>query len=196
MKTAEDLINDERQRQISAEGWTIEHDDTHIHGELQKAADCYYEYADDNDYTDKKVHQCWPWDKSWWKPKNRLQDFIRAGALYKAEFERMERKGGLVGPKLTNLRIAITQCKIKIAEILKCQSYAHQQTPIAGSGGEAARFEVENSGRQLLKFETEAHIKDLENPDCTIIVQSGYTTLKETDEYAELIVKILNNGSI
>lgn len=54
------------------------------------------------------------------------------------------------------------------------------------------RFEIENSGKQLLKFETEAHIKDSENPDCTIVVQSGYTTLKETDEYAELICIMLN----
>lgn len=54
------------------------------------------------------------------------------------------------------------------------------------------RFEIENSGRQAFKFETEAHIKDIQNPDCTIIVQSGYTTLKETDEYTELILNILN----
>lgn len=54
------------------------------------------------------------------------------------------------------------------------------------------RFEIENFGRQAFKFETEAHIKDIQNPDCTIIVQSGYTTLKETDEYTELILNILN----
>lgn len=54
------------------------------------------------------------------------------------------------------------------------------------------RFYIENSGRQYLKFETEAHIKDLENPDCIIIIQSGHTTLAPTDEYAEQVVKILN----
>lgn len=58
-----------------------------------------------------------------------------------------------------------------------------------------SRFEIENSGRQLLKFETEVHIKDAENPDCTIIIQSGYTTLKETEEYAELILTILNEAT-
>lgn len=57
------------------------------------------------------------------------------------------------------------------------------------------RFEIENSGRQTFKFETEAHIKDIQNPDCTIIVQSGYTTIKETDEYAELILNILNEAT-
>jgi hypothetical protein len=40
------------------------------------------------------------------------------------------------------------------------------------------RFYIENSGKQFLKFETEAHIKDTLNEDCTIIVQSGYSTLK------------------
>lgn len=58
-----------------------------------------------------------------------------------------------------------------------------------------AEFEIENSGKRLLKFETEAHIKDAENPDWMIIVQSGYTTLKETDEYAELICNILNEAT-
>ncbi len=57
------------------------------------------------------------------------------------------------------------------------------------------RFEIENSGRRLLKFVTEAHIKDALFPDATIIVQSGFTTLKETDEYAELICKILNEAT-
>lgn len=55
------------------------------------------------------------------------------------------------------------------------------------------RFDIENSGKTLMAFETEARITDAENPYCIIIVKSGYTTLKETDEYAELILKILNN---
>lgn len=54
------------------------------------------------------------------------------------------------------------------------------------------RFYIENSGRQMFHFETEAHIRDTENPDCTIVIKSGYSTLKETDDYAEIIVNILN----
>jgi len=58
------------------------------------------------------------------------------------------------------------------------------------------RFEIENSGRPFLAFETEAHIVDDQNPGCTIIVKSGYSTLEETNEYANKILKILNDGSL
>ncbi len=127
-KTAKELIADERERQISKEGWTIEHDDKHVNGELARAADCYYDYAEDNDYSDTKVPSHWPWEGKWWKPKNQLQDYIRAGALYKAELERLERAGGAAGPELTNIRIGIRQCEIRIDEILKHEAYATQQT--------------------------------------------------------------------
>ena len=41
MKTGIDLIAEERQRQISVEGWTPQHDDTHTDNSLAKAAACY-----------------------------------------------------------------------------------------------------------------------------------------------------------
>jgi hypothetical protein len=34
-------IAEERQRQIEVEGWTSEHDEQHIFGELSGAASCY-----------------------------------------------------------------------------------------------------------------------------------------------------------
>lgn len=39
--TGLDLIRDERIRQIDDLGWTAEHDDSHIHGELAMVAACY-----------------------------------------------------------------------------------------------------------------------------------------------------------
>ena len=35
----------------------------------------------------------WPhtWDASWWKPKDRRRDLVRAGALIIAEIERLDR---------------------------------------------------------------------------------------------------------
>jgi hypothetical protein len=125
--TGKEIILQERQRQISQEGWTAEHDDQHVNGELEKAANCYYEFADDDDYTDTKVHEYWPWEASWWKPKSQLEDYKRAGALYRAEMERLERKGGLVGQKLTDLRIGIRQCEIKIDEILSHEAYIRKK---------------------------------------------------------------------
>jgi len=76
----------ERQRQVEAEGWTIEHDDQHRNGELATAAACYAE--------PKGLYNfAWPWDREWWKPKDRRRDLVRAGALILAEIERLDRAG-------------------------------------------------------------------------------------------------------
>ena len=83
----------ERRRQIEAEGWTPEHDDRHPDGELARAAACYalttwsYEGWDPRCY----VPINWPWAHSWWKPKDRRCDLIRAAALLLAEIERIDR---------------------------------------------------------------------------------------------------------
>lgn len=77
-----DEIAAERRRQIEAEGWSPEHDDTHDDGELALAAQCYF----DGDPTD------WPWDRQWWKPRDRRRDLIRAAALVQADMERILRK--------------------------------------------------------------------------------------------------------
>lgn len=116
-KTAKQLIADERKRQVEKEGWTIEHDDEHRWYELNKAADCYYNYAEDNDYSDKKTPIDWPFEKTSWKPKTQLFDYIRSGALYKAELERIERNG-ISGKALTDCRIGLRQCEIRIDTLL------------------------------------------------------------------------------
>jgi len=68
------LVADERKRQIEKEGWTAEHDAWHGAQVLAKAAHAY------------RTNQSseWPWDLQWWKPKGRLRNLIRAGALYQA----------------------------------------------------------------------------------------------------------------
>jgi hypothetical protein len=35
--------------------------------------------------------EIWPWDRKWWKPKDRRRDLVRAGALILAEIERLDR---------------------------------------------------------------------------------------------------------
>jgi hypothetical protein len=97
----------ERQRQIEREGWTPEHDDQHDDGELSLAAACYsahtgvdvaldhlpqpdrvsYRLQQAQDF----VRQMWPWDRKWWKPKDRRSNLVRAGALILAEIERLDR---------------------------------------------------------------------------------------------------------
>jgi hypothetical protein len=99
MSKATDDVLAERQRQISEEGWTPEHDDEHVNGELAQAAACYADYSvlgedmiielsDDG----KPVPGGWPWASSWWKPKDPRSDLVRAGALILAEIERLDRQ--------------------------------------------------------------------------------------------------------
>ncbi len=84
MKTGIDLIAAERRRQIMEEGWTPEHDAEHVNGELALAAACYTSGDFGN----------WPWDPQWLKPKDRVRDLVRAGALIAAELDRLAKNQG------------------------------------------------------------------------------------------------------
>lgn len=87
----------ERQRQQREEGWTPEHDDQHIGGELATAAGCYALISTCHTpggylaaFT--RPHAMWPFSHKWWKPKNPRADLVKAGALILAEIERLDRK--------------------------------------------------------------------------------------------------------
>ena len=82
----------ERQRQITAEGWTPEHDDEYQHCEMAVAAACYI-MADDDPRAD--VPELWPWPPEWWKPTDVRRDLVKAGALILAEIERLDRAAGI-----------------------------------------------------------------------------------------------------
>jgi hypothetical protein len=88
-KALEDVVA-ERRRQINEEGWTAEHDDLHTADHLVKAAICYCWSAISPPHK-KGAPSYWPWDLSWWKPKGRRRDLVRAAALILAEIERMDR---------------------------------------------------------------------------------------------------------
>lgn len=117
-KAARDVL-DERERQTSVEGWTPEHDDAHKDGSLAIAAACY---ALPNPKKGKRVRKdcedvalrgegpvyalvrrtysvpvLWPrsWHPSWWKPKDRRRDLVRAAALIVAEIERLDRAAAI-----------------------------------------------------------------------------------------------------
>lgn len=106
MSAAIDDILAERKRQVEHYGWTAEHDDkTGAHGELARAAGIYalvagsdttsYRNARDgyrmNDYLQAVWDNYWPWSRHWWKPSNRRQDLVKAGACIVAEIERLDR---------------------------------------------------------------------------------------------------------
>lgn len=85
----------ERARQMGAEGWDIKHDDEHDRGELAYAAACYAFVAGDQGRGEPSEWRAplvyWPWDQSWWKPKDARRNLIRAAALIVAEIERLDR---------------------------------------------------------------------------------------------------------
>lgn len=86
--TGIEAISNERNRQITEEGWDLKHDLEHTPEHLELAAICYA--------TPREVIQChsdgtpylWPWDKCWWKPsENRTRDLEKAGALIAAAID-------------------------------------------------------------------------------------------------------------
>ena len=99
MKTGRELIEEERWRQQVKEGYTPEHDDGHDAGDLARAALCYdligngsLGTSDANaDQSSASLPPDWPWAKQWWKPKTRIRNLVRAGALYQAEIDRLTR---------------------------------------------------------------------------------------------------------
>lgn len=77
-------------RQKTSEGYTAEHDDKHSVQELLDAAASYAVCIDKH----ASVPASWPWELSAWKPKERLRNLERAGALYLAAAAHEERQGG------------------------------------------------------------------------------------------------------
>lgn len=89
----------ERQRQISVEGWTLEHDDEHGRGEMARAAACYAlhaagqasEHPGISLSLESSALGVWPWDQAWHKPSDTRRNLVKAGALILAELERLDR---------------------------------------------------------------------------------------------------------
>lgn len=90
MKTGTELIAEERTRQISGEGWSAEHDDSHKRGELARAGVAYAIHAL---IGGTQPVNAWPWELKWWKPSDEpVRNLVKAGALIAAEIDRLQRK--------------------------------------------------------------------------------------------------------
>ncbi len=88
MKTGIELITEERERQINAEGYTPEHDDEHVNGEIAAAAGCYAL----SNWSLTDCERLWPWSAESWKPSDsRERSLAKAGALIVAEIDRLHR---------------------------------------------------------------------------------------------------------
>ncbi|WP_406904800.1 ead/Ea22-like family protein [Klebsiella oxytoca] len=82
----------ERQRQVTADGWTAERDDGYQNSELADAAACYAIHAHNQGFS-TPAH--WPWSQDWWKQTSPRRDLVKAGALILAEIERLDRAAGI-----------------------------------------------------------------------------------------------------
>jgi hypothetical protein len=82
----------ERRRQITAEGWTPEHDDKYRHSEMLWAACCY---VLNTIQKYNRVPFDWPWRDEWWKPTEKRRDLVKAAALLLADIERLDRTAGI-----------------------------------------------------------------------------------------------------
>lgn len=80
------MIAAERRRQIDVERWEPDHDDEHDTEELAFAAACYVTAGPGDE-----PPAVWPWDWKWWKPRDRISNLVRAGALIAAEIDRLKR---------------------------------------------------------------------------------------------------------
>ncbi|HHK3734552.1 TPA: hypothetical protein ACQTYQ_006573 [Pseudomonas aeruginosa] len=79
-------VQAERRRQITAEGWTPEHDDLYCAAELPRAAAAYILNG-----ANDEAPAIWPFSAKWWKPRDARANYVRAGALILAEIERLDR---------------------------------------------------------------------------------------------------------
>lgn len=88
-----DEIAAERQRQRDSEGWDDAHDDAHTDGSLATAAACYAMSGAGCQpaFIARVKSSIWKWAPTWWKPKNKRRDLVRAAALIVAEIERLDR---------------------------------------------------------------------------------------------------------
>ena len=96
--TGAERIAAERERQVSAEGWSAEHDATHRKQELAIAAAVYAmpEPMRENTVLGRSLrHIFWPWGSHWWKPSpdDRVKELAKAGALIAAEIDRLAALG-------------------------------------------------------------------------------------------------------
>lgn len=126
--TGIELIAAERQRQIAVEGWTPEHDDQHIMGEMAAAAMCYSLNARALDAPQYFIEEWWPWDMDQWKPTDPLRNLVKAGALIAAEIDRLKRVKicSLCGRRRQSKDCPVTMCGTNEDDVLGVENVCEE----------------------------------------------------------------------
>lgn len=116
MKTGIELIAEERQRQISIEGYDAQHDSYHSPRKLIQAADTYLESADltlhskefspsntwhqtNLPFYRNEIKRTWPWEQESFKPTTDIRDLVKAGALIAATIDSLQNENNDLGVK-------------------------------------------------------------------------------------------------
>lgn len=113
----------ERQRQISSEGWTPEHDDKHSDGEMALAASSYALYAHKRPIA-PAIPYNWPWEPEWFKQQGARRDLVKAGALILAEIERLDRADS--GSKDRNQPGMVVAVHIDVGDFVKFRDQVYE----------------------------------------------------------------------
>lgn len=79
----------ERHRQIEEDGCSPEFEDAHDGAELAEVAACYALTA--AGAAPEQIQMHWPWEGKWWKPADRREALVIAGAFILAELDRVDR---------------------------------------------------------------------------------------------------------
>lgn len=90
MSEGVERIAEERQRQITEEGWTLEHDAVHYQGALARAGVAYAMLGSGYCSDENAIYKVWPFEERWWKPSDDpVRNLVKAGALIAAEIDRI-----------------------------------------------------------------------------------------------------------
>lgn len=78
----------ERNRQLTAEGYSEAHDDKHISGQIAMGAAAYLA-ASTGHFA--QANSMWPWEHRYFKSHGDERDLVKAGAMVLAELDRINR---------------------------------------------------------------------------------------------------------
>lgn len=125
----------ERQRQVTAEGWTEGHDDMHTDGSMAMVAALYAAPRDDlkiasTDDSGVRLADPWPvrWNAARWdkrKTHARRKRLVIAGALILAELERMDRRERVLSHRPGPLERAWKRCRGWLADLRHIRFVGH-----------------------------------------------------------------------
>jgi len=140
--TGIEMIAQERERQVTVEGYHSDHDDEHFGGELALAAACYavpmpiytIEFCGDGD-----THPVWPWGEELQEKRDAhpaIRRLTIAGALIAAELDRLIRASNpIVAPHFPPPLCGV-----------RCKADGDECNLPAGHGGKCAHDGITYSG--------------------------------------------------